>query len=324
MVSSLENEYVITIKHSMQQVLSLITRRREYFLVRVPASCDINNMPLSEGNNLCELRNESENTDSRCFLYLGDTVWSREFVSEDAYKKYGFLINLKKSGAEISVPTISELKHQCLEKVLVFSFPATDEKAANDWFVRKLLRLGVNPGQWYISDSFVDLKVMLSEVCFQNECSDKVCTDSVTPGIQGFDLWDGFLERLEKNEYGYGDDVTVLYDISCGNEKNTYFIMESYYNHRWVDDPAGLFNIRISLEVMDDKKTPEDVHFSHPTKYIRRISDGTPYFLNRMEMDCSKLDIPGYHKKLLDNQVFDNIPDFNALMYLYHHDIHLA
>ena len=41
-------------------------------------------------------------------------------------------------------------------------------------------------------------------------------------------------------------------------------------------------------------------------------------------MDCSKLDIPGYHKKLLDNQVFDNIPDFNAWMYLYHHDIHLA
>ena len=125
MVNTLENKYIITVKHSVQQVLSLITKRREYFLVRVPASCDINNMPLSEGNNLCELRNESEGTDSRCFLYLGNNVWSREFFSEDAYKKHKILADLKRSGAEISVPSFSELKHLCLDRIIVFYVTTT-------------------------------------------------------------------------------------------------------------------------------------------------------------------------------------------------------
>ncbi len=221
---------------------------------------------------------------------------------------------MREGGAEITHDSVPELYRAAEGKSLTVRIKADDERAASDAFLNEMLRLGVNPGQWYISRSFAKMDVLISDA--------DAAGGPVKPG--DYDACDEIMKRLEINSRGYGDDRVIKYEVGSENDSACYFVMESYYNHCWYHDPAGILTVRLHAELSEEPCRPEDIRFAHPSKYTRNRLTGKPALIRSIRMDCSEVEGAGYIKRIRKNQVFDNLSDLSAWLYFYHQDIRLA
>ena len=329
MVKNRKKKFILQITNSIHTVLALLTRNREYFMITAPE--EIVSGPLSGRvqYEFCSAQLETEG--KRQFLYIGKDVVSRDETRPENYESYDELVRLKERGAEVTYFSISELYRVSRGKTLRITIQAKTERGAVGMFTYKLLRIGVNPGQWYIGRSFLKMSVLLSDVDMIQNCEEEIRTveeelamSKRPTRLSDYEVYDEILNRLRTNNLGYGDDLIIEYELLNGNEPVYYFLMESYYNHNWNMDPAGILVVRLCAELSDPHCMFDSVRYSHPTKYTRNIVSGNPALLREIRLDCSEAEGIGYIQRINQDQIFDNLSDLSAWLYFYHYDIHLA
>lgn len=334
MVNTKKKIYRIKVKNTLPQVLHLLTRKRAFAVIKIAPediseNCNIDFQKL--GYELYE--EKPDETFDRHFLHIGEDVDARDAVPESVRDADEVCRYARKNGFQVTYPTIQELYEMSKEKTLELLIPAHSEQEANNTFVRKLLRIGVNAGQWYITDSFAKLNVELHRIAEDendenysgmNKAVEEKKEGTSIADIREFGIYHDIMKRLAYNRFGYGDDFLLEYVIENEKKSILYFLSEAYYNHRWCKDPAAVLNVRIRAEKRSGFCGRDALRFSHPTKYTTNLIDGCPYLVTKIWMDNSEVEGVGYIKRIDKDQIFDNLADLSSWIDFYHRDIHLA
>lgn len=159
---------------------------------------------------------------------------------------------------------------------------AESEREANRLWLHELLGLGSDPGKWYASDDFSAIKLML------RPCGNDAAVELAGPAdVADFDVYDLLAEELGgtiAKASGHGDGEFVEYSIGSAHGVARYCALEFYSNHNWNKDPANLFTVRFSAEVLGGPVGPEDVRLAHPAKATRRRGGGR-YLVDSLVME---------------------------------------
>lgn len=345
--------YLITVEKTMQQTLDLLTRKREFALLETGQRLSPQQEEVLQSANCVwiEIRDAVESVvDSqtkRC-KYLVVSLEGHAF-SRDALPAAEMLPNsefgaclrelMRDGSAEASPVSIRALYELCEGKRLVADLASESEEKANKFWLRSMLRLGMDPGKWYASDDFSSIKVILKRVSSNPESEtaeeSKSCDEPVPVDISEFEVCDCLCSKLEHSaegdDYGYPNDVFVEYSICSDELVARCCATEFYSNHCWNWDPANLLVLRFCAEIASDECTQRDVQFSHPTKVTRRKADGERFLVDSMVMTnavktkftSGRGDDKRPDEAVSADRVMDNLVDFYSWVDMHRKEIEL-
>lgn len=293
--------YLIAVERSVRQALDLLTRKREYALLcaRECLSSAQEEALQHAGCIWIEIQEAREgdatSQDEYCYLVvsLESCVRSRDILPASGTlpdSEFGACLReLANDGSvDMSLPSIKSLNKLCKGAALVADIAAESEEAANELWLRGMLRLGMDPGKWYASDDFSSVKVDLKRIEADHEPEPDEGSESHTEpasvDIADFEVCDrlcGYLEHVaEDGGYGYPCDVFIEYSIRCSSRIVRYCVTEFYSNHSWNRDPANLLAIRFSAEISLGECSRKDVRCAHPAKSTMRKTDGERFLVD--------------------------------------------
>ena len=344
--------YLITVGKSVRQALDLLTRKREFALL----AADQRLSPAQEraleraGCVWVEIRDAAKRAAGsqaeRSYLIVS---LESHTPSRDALPATGTfpdselgacLRELECDGrAETSFPPIKALYELCEGATLVVDIASGSEEEANRFWLRGMLRLGMDPGKWYASDDFSSIKVNLKRVStkpeFEAAEENEPCDESVPVDIAEFEVYSRLRDKLEHTAedggYGYPNDVFVEYSVSSEEGSARYCATEFYSNHNWNADPANLLVVRFSAEIVPGMCSQKDVQFAHPTKATSRNVNGERFMVNSLAMAN---DIETRFHTVSDDderpdeavsaaRIMDNLIDFNSWVDMHRKEIEL-
>lgn len=216
---------------------------------------------------------------------------------------------------------------------------AGSEGEANDFWLREMLRLGRDPGKWYLSDDYSSVKVRLRRIA---EGRGEGPGNGGEGGAQAadmadFEVYDRLSGKLAGEAVtegvGYGDDVFVEYSVSSAAGKARYCATEFYSNHGWCEDPANLLVVRFTAEVLPGPCGLAEARSAHPSKLTARKSTGERFLVdsiameNRVSAKFSSGDGPGVlspGESASADRVMDNPVDFNLWVDMHRKEIELV
>lgn len=164
--------YTIEVERTVREVLDLITRKRKYAAISVyqeVSRAQIENM-RNEGLAWLEIRNKTGGdkpdwikSTPRPIAWRGIAIGCPSDTRHDDEEFIKCLV---------AFPTINHLYEFCEEKTLRFEVLAESESEANRIWLREMLRLGEDPGKWYMSDDFSSVKVRLQRISEGSESNE--------------------------------------------------------------------------------------------------------------------------------------------------------
>ena len=297
--------YLITVDKSVRQALDLITRKREFALLAADQRLSTAQERALEraGCVWVEIRDAAKRAAGsqaeRSYLIVS---LESHTPSRDALPAAGTfpdselgacLRELECDGrTKTSFPPIKALYEFCEGATLVVDIGSGSEEGANWFWLRGMLRLGMDPGKWYASDDFSSIKVNLKRVSTKpgSEASEEnePCDESVPVDIAEFEVYSRLRNKLEHTAedggYGYPNDIFVEYSVSSDAGSARYCATEFYSNHNWNRDPANLLVVRFSAEIVPGMCNQKDVRLCHPTKATTRGADCEHFMVDSLSM----------------------------------------
>ena len=295
-----ESIYLVEVMSTARQVVDLLTRKREFKLVTT--DLELSRMQvetlLGARTAWCEICDAREgggaDNAERRYLVVGDAVASRDAMrvtGPSADPELHAMVQESDGGyCTVEFLPVNDVYGLCDGKALRFSIMADTEDEANRIWLRRMLRLGEDPGKWYASDDLSSIKAVLSHVSGNGDSradgEESPCGEPTPADIAEYDVYDRLRGKLESmaRDYLYGDDVFVEYSISSDDGVSRYFATEFYSNHNWNSDPANLLVVRFCAEITAAEHAQDDARFSHPTKMTVRKADREHYLVESLVM----------------------------------------
>lgn len=329
MVKRMSMPKKIKVYKAINTVLHRITLKREFALItkiEAVVQCDkdvLNNIFLIDKSG------------TKYLLYIGDKVYSRERFDKKTclskiLEKYPDL-----EIDDVSFPTINDLYKIAEDKTLEITFIDERRELLNRKWINDYLQIGTNDGEWYMTDDFSAINILLQKIGEKKDDSTPVTTERMIDP-EKYEIYDRFTKILYDSgkENHYGDAFCIEYSIIYANWEYRYYLMYFFSNHCWCRDPSNILNVCVTATIVPGIFDIKDVRFTHPSKRTYCKENGEEYMMVFMTMDYdmnvkfvsigedgskeqSKGDVAG-------NRVYDNLIDFSMWLSAFHEDIRMA
>lgn len=269
----------------------------------------------------------------RCLLFVGESIHSRD----DESRVNEVMRQLADQGIDegaVTFPSVQELYAMTKGYTLRCKVYADDEEGAVLVWNELHLGIGSDKGQNYHNrdSSLITLHLQWASDESRSCCPADPLSTLADPAE--FSAYGEMFAKMAEDACGpvamvYGDDLLVDYAISHGDEVTRCIATEFFTNHKWDIDPTTLLTLRVKARISPQPCDDEALRFSHPTKAVRRMSDGKKFYLQSItttnDIEVKFFQGGGEDREpdtlVSADRTWDNLVDFFLWLEIYRREI---